>query len=266
MAQGKKDRKAIMKRRDFLKLSAGAAALFPLAGFGGKQEAHASLNGISLYSTQQQFVDCNAPLKAMVGGRGAGTTYAGACNTLYWAKANGLYLVTGPTYSHMKDATWRTYYEIARKTGCLKMTCQAECHMIIRTRDGGEAQIDFRSDDRIEHVARGPNYSGWHADHASYCSEALFRVATNTMRKRGSLNWAANGQHKWAALTLTPACYWHWTQRVCEELERLPGRPVFRATTYTNPYLPDGFAGAVGDNFRKSGRAVYRSQIMGRFA
>lgn len=244
-----------MKRRDFLRLSASAAAMWPLVGFGGERQEHAKLDGITLYDTQQQFVDCKSPFKAMVGGRGAGTSFAGACNTLYHAKAGGVYLVTDATWSLLRDGTIRTYRDVGKLVGCYKRYCSMDRQMFIATGDGGEARIDFRSADNLLAI-KGQVYAGWNGCHASAHGNDVFAVMIEKLCKNSG----------WLALTFTPASSRHWTSDVCKHWETLPGCPVFHAGTFDNPYLPDEFARMIGDRYRKESVSLYRKEILGRFA
>jgi predicted phage terminase large subunit-like protein len=185
-------------------------------------------------------------------------SFIGALDTLMRAKAGRLYLVTNPTYSLLRDSTIRSYEEVAKKLGCYKKMNWQGHYMVIATRDGGEATINFRSADRPETVARGPNYSGWHGDEASLCKEDLPKLALATLRGGGELGWVS--------LTFTPNGKGHWTYEWFYDKDGNPTQntELFRAGTRQNPFLPAGFYEMVANRY-VPGSTLARQELEGEF-
>lgn len=189
-------------------------------------------------------------------------SFIGAYDMLTRAKGGRLYLVTNPTYPLLRDSTYRSYLDVANKLGCFKRANKQEFYMIIATRDGGEAQINFRSADRPEGIARGPNYSGWHGDEASLCSEELPKLAIAMLREAGELGWLS--------LTFTPKGKGHWTYRWFYDRDKsgkeLPKEDteLFQASTRDNPYLAKTFYKKLADTYVE-GSSWARQELEGSF-
>lgn len=213
---------------------------------------------IPVHEVQRAFMDSTAQARGFVGGRGAGKSFVGALDTLLRVKANRLYLVTNPTYRLLKDSTIRSYEEVAKKLGCFVKLNGQDNYMVVRTRDGGEATINFRSADRPETMGRGPNYSGWHGDEASICKEELPKLTLATLRGGGELGWMS--------LTFTPNGKGHWTYGWFYDRDGnpKPNTELFRAGTKQNTFLPPGFYDMVASRY-VPGSTFARQELDGEF-
>lgn len=256
-----------MKRRDFLKLSAGAAAMWPLVGFCGERQEHAKLDGITLYDTQQQFVDCKARIKAMIGGRASGLTFAGGFNLRHHARNRGLYWAIGVDRNALR---YMIVPSLKRVDGHPTKWQHLNSYFMtgrIRTRDGGHAHVVcMTANDAmsiLEQFAENRNLrtlfvDGVWIDDASRINIKHFGAAIIMLHRYQS-------KDGWIALTLSPSSTSHWTYGVCQDCQRLDSS-VFRAKTTDNPYLPEEFARLIGDRYRKESESLYRKEILGRFA
>src|SRR5262245_26830663 len=70
---------------------------------------------VRLWDTQQAFVDDEHPFCLLIGGVGAGKTYAGAARAMrrrFGHTRPSLGLVVSASYPMLRDATWRTALEV----------------------------------------------------------------------------------------------------------------------------------------------------------
>lgn len=185
---------------------------------------------IILYDKQRAFIDSNARLRGFVGGIGSGKSYVGAYDLLRRAKGNRLYLVIGPTFGLLRDATYRSFKDVGDTLGLVLEVNRTEFFAKIRTSDGGVAEVLFRSGDDPEHL-RGPNISGIWIDEASLLSEDAYLIAIGRLREAGDIGWIT--------ATFTPKGRAHWTYKVFG-IQRHDAFLV-HATTRDNPFLHDAF-------------------------
>ena len=124
---------------------------------------------IRLSPVQHDFLTCEERFTAFVGGIGSGKTYAGCVKDLAAAKPGTLGLVVAPTYPMLRDATLRTFLEIAE--GAIERFNHAE--MTARVKTGGE--ILFRSADNPDRL-RGPNLHWAHIDEGAMCPPGTWEI------------------------------------------------------------------------------------------
>jgi len=195
---------------------------------------------LRLSATQRAFVDDDHPFCLLVGGVGAGKSYAGAARAMvrrFGKQRPSLGLVVSPTYRMLRDATWRTALDvwaplIARVVG-------NEHRVELATGD----EVIFRSADDPEHL-RGPN-AGWAwLDEAALCHPGTWPIVIGRLRQHGVLGEC------WA--TTTPkGMNWVYDVWVTGATDQTA---VHRATTAQNPFIAQAFV------------STLRSQYSGDFA
>ena len=173
---------------------------------------------VKLYPKQDDFVFCDNRFTAFIGGIGSGKTYAGAVKALSHMQPHTLGLVVAPTYPMLRDATLRTFLELANGwvTNFHKGEMRAEVA-------GGE--ILFRSADTPDRL-RGPNISFAWIDEAALCPKQTWDVVIGRLRQHGKAGpcW----------VTSTPKGK-NWLYERSSEMR------IFKASTEDNPYLDDEF-------------------------
>jgi phage terminase large subunit len=197
---------------------------------------------IELYDTQHRFFMCDDRFAAFIGGVGSGKTFAGAVDALVRAKEpNTLGLVVAPTYPMLKDATVRTFADVAG--GAIESHNKSD--MTTRIRGGGE--ILFRSADNPDRL-RGPNLHWAWLDEAAMCRPGTFEIIIGRLRagdKAGPLR-----------ITTTPkGRNWLWQRR--DDIT------IFKASSHDNPYIDAEFARSLDRNYTGE---FARQEIYGEFA
>lgn len=178
----------------------------------------------------------------MIAGLGSGKTYAGAVRMLVESRPGTLGLVVAPTYGMLRDATVRTFLEVAGpavpQDGFNKSEMKA-------TLVNG-AEILFRSADNPEHL-RGANIDGAWIDEASLCPMGTWEIVIGRLRAHGKANpcW----------VTTTPKGR-NWLY------ERQSEMAIFRAATKDNPYLDPEFVRSLEASYTG---AFARQELYGEF-
>jgi len=168
---------------------------------------------------QDKFIRCPDRFPALIGGIGSGKSWAGAARaTLESAGPPTVGLVVAPTYRMLRDATLRSYYEVA---GDLFRDFQRG-EMIARI---GNAEVMFRSADNPDRL-RGPNLDWAHIDEAALCPKDTWPVVIGRLRGHG------NAGPCW--ITTTPKGR-NWVYH------RLDQMTPFTITTRQNPHLHPEF-------------------------
>jgi phage terminase large subunit-like protein len=191
----------------------------------------------ALWGKQAEFRHSTAPVRGFVGGQGSGKTKVGAYDLIARARAGRLYIVTAPTYKVLRDATCRSFEEVARFFGVLTRPVGGEAFSArLRAFDGdGDAEVLFRSTENPE-LLRGPNASGCWMDEASLSPYAAYQILTARLREGGELGWLT--------CTFTPKGRSHWTYAEVFGKPR-PGVHLVQAATRDNPFLPEPFLRSV---------------------
>lgn len=175
---------------------------------------------VELYPAQGAFVQCEDRFTSFIGGIGSGKSFAGAVKMLMLAlRRRVVGVVTAPTYPMLRDATLRTYLDLARPF----MADWHKSEMMLTLRNGSE--LLFRSADEPDRL-RGPNLHAWHGDEASLYSKDVWPIMIGRLR--------ANGQAGHAWLTTTPKGR-NWLYERQAEIR------LFRARTRDNPHLAPEF-------------------------
>lgn len=175
---------------------------------------------IELSPVQIAFLKCEERFTAFIGGIGSGKTYAGCVKDLYSARLpKTLGLVVAPTYPMLRDATLRTFLDIAGDA----VEHFNKSEMIAKVRGGGE--ILFRSADDPNKL-RGPNIHFAHIDEGAMCTPGTWEIIIGRLR--------ADGQAGPCWITTTPnGRNWLYNRR--SEMR------LFHAKTKDNPYLAREF-------------------------
>lgn len=188
---------------------------------------------VDLNPVQWEFVTTGARFSLYIGGIGAGKSFAGAVRAIERAMSHprSLGLVGAPTYTMLRDATQRTFFELLPRELIANFS-QSRRHLALV--NGSE--VLFRSLDEPDR-ARGMNLAWYWLDEAPLCGHYAWQVLKGRLRQRGFETAA------WA--TGTPRGrdgYWRDF-----EATPLPGHALFRASTYANAHnLPPGYIAEMG--------------------
>ncbi len=204
---------------------------------------------ILLHPAQVDFLNCAEPFAAFVGGIGSGKSFVLCYDLLRRVRPGGLYMVIAPTYPMLRDATLRSFSDLARRLGVPFVYNRSENRATL-TRTG--AEILFRSADNPE-TLRGPNLSGIALDEASLVGQEVYDISIGRLRQGRSVGFLR--------AVFTPKGPLHWT---CEVFAG--GRPntkLVRCKTKDNPFLPPGFVDAVEEQYGDTPFA--RQELDGEF-
>lgn len=186
---------------------------------------------ILLHPKQVEFLRSGAVVRGYVGGRGAGKSFIGAYDLLKRAKKDRLYLFGAPTYKQLRDSSLRSFKELCGKMGRLVSINHTDKWCKIRTEDGGQAEVSFRSTEDPE-ALRGPNLSGAWLDEASLMKDDVFEIVLACLREAGEMGWLSG--------TFTPKGKRHWTYKTFAEKSMMASE-IFHSRTTENPFLPNNF-------------------------
>ena len=165
-------------------------------------------------------MSCLDPISAFIGGIGSGKTMAGVVKALYFADLlGGLGMIVAPTYTMLRDATLRTFREVAGRA-----VTDFYVHEMRAVLAGG-TEVLFRSADTPDRL-RGPNLTWAYIDEAALCPPDTWPIVLGRLRQGGQLGRC------W--LTTTPKGR-NWVYDIAQNAT------VFRARTRDNPYLAPEF-------------------------
>jgi PBSX family phage terminase large subunit len=196
---------------------------------------------IDLFGQQYEFAVSPAHFAALNGGIGSGKSIAGAVRTLYAALGSiggtkvqtpNVGVVTAPTYPMLRDASIRTFFEIA---GDL-VTDWRKSENIAVLRNGSE--ILFRSADKPD-TLRGPNLTYWWGDEAAYYQSDVWRVMIGRLRQYGAQGYA------W--VTTTPKGR-NWLYREFVQQQRAD-YAIFNIRTTQNPFLDRAYVAGLQEAY-----------------
>ncbi len=202
---------------------------------------------IDLHASQAAFCHSQALYRGFVGGRGAGKSFIGAYDLIRRARPGRLYGVYAPSYPMMRDATMRTFMQLARQFRYLREWRKSDNQVVL----GNGAEVLFRSLDDPER-ARGPNLSGSWIDESSLVDRSSFDIIIAALRE--------GGEQGWLSATFTPKGKSHWTYDTFGQ-----GREdteLFRARTADNPFLPADFAATIAKQYTST---LAAQELLGEF-
>ena len=193
---------------------------------------------------QLQFWQSADPFLAFVGGVGSGKTRIGCLNVLRQLRGS-TGVVAAPTYPMLRDATLRTFMELAHEGGVLAEWRASD--MTAELVNG--TTILFRSADQPDRL-RGPNLGWFWLDEAAMMPVDVWNIMLGRLRESPGRAW----------ITTTPRgdnwIYDRWVRKA------LPGYTIVYSSSRDNPYLPAGFIanlqGAYTERFA-------RQEIEGQF-
>ena len=172
---------------------------------------------------QREFWDSDARFRAFTGGVGSGKTRLG-CLSVFAQPPGSLGVVAAPTYPMLRDATLRTFLELARDGKVLDTWHASE--MLARLVNGSE--VMFRSADDPDRL-RGPNIGWFWLDEAAMMGVDVWNIMLGRLREAPGRAW----------LTTTPRgdnwIYDRWVRKA------LPGYAMIRSSSRDNPFLPPDF-------------------------
>jgi PBSX family phage terminase large subunit len=187
---------------------------------------HISLNK---YRTDQQarFVGTSSHFAAFIGGIGSGKSYGGCIRGLLASfgyigtkqriPTPNLGVIVAPSYTMLRDATLRTFFEVAGES----VTTYNKVEFRAQMANGSE--ILFRSTDNPESL-RGPNIAWAMMDEAALSSVSAWDILLGRLRQFGQLGYL------W--LTTTPkGRNWIW-QKFVQEAN--PARRLFKGASRDN--------------------------------
>jgi hypothetical protein len=187
---------------------------------------------VSLYRKQADCIQSNAVYRGFVSGIGAGKSFTGSYDLLRRAKPGRLYMIAGPTYGVLNDASVRSFLKLARKLGRLVSSRRgSEPQATFRCVNGGIAEVIFRTAKDPENL-RGPNLSGVWLDEASLTKRAAYDILIGRLRE--------GGEQGWMLCTYTPKGKRHWTYEVFGDPDGVEVAR-FHAKTAENPFLHETF-------------------------
>jgi predicted phage terminase large subunit-like protein len=193
---------------------------------------------LQLSATQVAFVQDGHRYAAFVGGIGSGKTFAGAAKGLCQELgAPGLGLVVAPTFSMLRDATWRTALEVWAPA--VAAVYRAEMRIELRT----GAEVLFRSADNPDRL-RGPNMRWAWIDEGAQCDAETWPIVIGRLRGSGAAGRC------W--VTTTPAGF-NWVHDVFVAGANAD-TALYHARTGENPFLDPDY------------EATLRSQYASQFA
>src|SRR5262245_16927992 len=190
---------------------------------------------VRVSDAQAAFVAGDARYSLMLGGIGAGKTYAGAIKALRHLRPNTLGLVVAPSFRMLRDATWRTSLDVWRGFGLAEQVLRGDELRVVLA-NGAEAL--FRSAEDPERL-RGPNASWAWIDEGALCRPETWTVTIGRLREHGVAGPC------WVTTTPKPrdigSSSENWTRRVFVT-GATDETAIYHARTAANPFLPAAFA------------------------
>lgn len=188
---------------------------------------------VQLYGHQHDFVFTPVKNAALFGGVGSGKSHAGAVRAVMAALGSiggqdvpvpNLGQVTAPTYRMLKDATLRSFLDVAGDA--VETVNKSDFTAVMR--NGSE--VLFRSTDNPD-TLRGPNLLWWHGDEAALYTPDVWRIMIGRLRQHGMRGW------DW--LTTTPkGRNWVWQEFVRDQRDDYV---AWRLPTAQNPFIDAEF-------------------------
>lgn len=185
---------------------------------------------LARYPMQGRFVGSRAHEAGFVGGIGSGKTWAGCIRALSASQGivgkravlqtPNIGVITAPTYGMLRDATLRTFLDLAGPA-----VAKFNRNEMMATMCNG-SEVLFRTASEPDRL-RGPSITWWFGDEAALCEYRAYEIMLGRLRQFGRLGYA------WIATT-PKGRNWVWQHFVQAEK---PGRALYRASSADNVYL-----------------------------
>lgn len=197
---------------------------------------------VQLYTQQFDFLAAHERFLAFVGGLGSGKTLTGCVRGALAAfgrvgdqqiKTPNLGVITAPTYPMLRDATLRTFFDVA---GDLVEDYNKSDATALMT-NGSE--ILFRSTTDPERL-RGPNISWWYGDEAAMYEQRVWKLMLGRLREHRQAGYA------W--ITTTPKGR-NWVYQLFEQHRRSQYKKISVAT-WMNPFLDEEFIRSLMEEYQ----------------
>lgn len=209
-----------------------------------------SKSPILLYPKQIQFLDCDVPFAAFVGGIASGKSYVLCYNRLKRLRRNKTYMMVAPTYKMLQDSTLRSLMDLIRQLE-IPHDFKGQKMQILFPRTNSEILLRSATDPES---LRGPNLFGVDLDEASLMAKTVYDICIGRLRQDpievGELRAA-----------FTPKGPTHWTHEVFAMGK--PDTAIFRARTDENPFLPEHFFTKISGQYGETQFA--RQELGGEF-
>ena len=140
-------------------------------------------------------------------------------------------MVLAPTYPMLRDATMRTFLDLARRGGILTAFNKAEMHATLA--DG--KRVLFRSADDPDRL-RGPNLGWFYLDEAALMDADVWPIMIGRLREAPGRAWA----------TSTPRGF-NWLHDTF--MQGGPDYAVIRSSTRDNRFLPPDFVRSLEQSY-----------------
>lgn len=196
---------------------------------------------IQLYGAQHDFVFSTAHYAAFVAGIGSGKSYAGAVRATMASMGHignesiptpNLGIVTAPTYSILRDASFRSFMDVADEY----VADVNRSNFIVTMVNGSEVLFRTASDPE---KMRGPNAAWWWGDEAAMYDPRVWRIMIGRLRQFGRRGYA------WP--TTTPhGRNWLYQEFIAQRREDYA---VFTASTRHNPFVDDAFVRSLEESY-----------------
>lgn len=149
-----------------------------------------------LHPLQGEFVYSRAHHAAFIGGIGSGKSWAGCVRAILASMGEvggvriptpNLGVVTAPTYPMLRDATLRTWIDLAEQyVPGFDRAMLNKGEMVARLPNGSE--VLFRSTEHPDRL-RGPSIAWWFGDEAALYPATVRRIMVGRLRQGGALGY-----------------------------------------------------------------------------
>lgn len=180
---------------------------------------------------QIDFWKSESKYRAFIGGIGSGKTFAGAIEVLR-QPANSVGAILAPTYSMLKDATYKTVIDICEEANIIKALNRSD--MTLDLING--SRILFRTADNPDRL-RGPNLGWFWLDEAGMMKPDVWFIMLGRIRLSPSRSW----------ITTTPkGLNWLYDSFVKNKTDN---HQLIQSKTADNKFLPADFIDSVKSQY-----------------
>lgn len=211
---------------------------------------------LTAYEQQAQFITSTAPNVAFVAGIGSGKSHSLCTRGAMLAMGElpgvnvptpNVGVITAPTFPMLRDATLRTFMEVAAPF----IADYNKSDMIVRMINGSE--VFFRSASDPDKL-RGPNILWWGGDEAALYGARVWPIMIGRTRQFGLAGYRM--------LATTPRGR-NWVWKTFAGRERDGERyQLINAPTWANPFLSDDFVRDLIENYDAD---MIRQELLGEF-